>query len=112
LGAARLKSSAAGGLWRFSCRTGIWEILNTANGNCKKSCNIKEVYSGENLIGDDAGLAQTFNNYFSNIGTEILNSVEQCSNDPMSYIPDNPNIPEFVINNTGPCHVIDVVKAD
>jgi sarcosine oxidase/L-pipecolate oxidase len=56
-------------------------------------------------------MAETFNDFFPKIGTEIVNSVEHSDVDPLSYIPDNPNTPDFHINNTGPVHVIDVIKS-
>jgi hypothetical protein len=47
------------------------------------------------------------NNYFSSIGTDIANSVQNSN----VVVPGNPNTPVFFINNTGPVHVIDVVNA-
>jgi hypothetical protein len=87
----------------------IWETLNELNGK-KNNNKIKEVYSGNNLTSSDFEMAQSFNNHFSSVGTDILNSVDHSNVDPMSYMPNNLDIPIFSINNTGPCHVIDLVK--
>jgi Reverse transcriptase (RNA-dependent DNA polymerase) len=84
----------------------LWEILNSASGGVKKGNKIKEIRSGDTLISNDRDIAQTFNNYFSQV-----NSIEQSNIDPLSYMPINPNVPDFSINNTGPVHVIDVVNA-
>jgi Reverse transcriptase (RNA-dependent DNA polymerase) len=89
----------------------LWEVLNLANGGAKKGNKIKEILSGNTLINDDREMAQAFNNYFSRVGSDIINSIDQSNVDPLSYIPDNPNVPEFNINNTGPVHVIDVVNS-
>jgi hypothetical protein len=56
-------------------------------------------------------MAQTFNDYFSRIGPEISATIEPRSIDPISFMPNNPDVPEFIINSTGPCHFIDVVNS-
>jgi Reverse transcriptase (RNA-dependent DNA polymerase) len=89
----------------------LWEVLNKVNGKERKGNCIKEIFNGDNLTCNDLEMAQTFNNYFSSIGSEILASVEHTNVDPLSYVPDNPDTPLFTINNTGPVHVIDVVKS-
>jgi hypothetical protein len=66
--------------------------------------------NGANLV-NDKDIASAFNDHFTNVGTEILNSIEPTSVDPLSFIPDNPNLPEFLMNNTGPVHVTDIIKS-
>jgi hypothetical protein len=56
-------------------------------------------------------MAQSFNTYFAKIGPEIADSIEKSNIDPISFMPINPNVPDFVINNTGQIHVIDVVNS-
>jgi hypothetical protein len=89
----------------------LWETLNSLNGKGKKCNKIKEVFNGTNLTNNEKDTAQAFNDYFSKIGKEILDSVEHSNIDPLSFVPDNPNTPLFTFNNTGPVHVIDVVNA-
>jgi hypothetical protein len=85
--------------------------LNNVNGKKAKGNKISEIFTGTGYTNDSKEMAQTFNDFFSKIGTDIVNTVERSDIDPLSYIPDNPNTPNFVINNTGPIHVIDVVKS-
>jgi hypothetical protein len=89
----------------------LWEILNSANGKPMKSNKIHEIFNGNNYTSDSKEMAQTFNDYFAKIGLEIANSVEQCDIDPITFMPINPNVPDFVLNNTGQIHVIDVIKS-
>jgi hypothetical protein len=88
----------------------IWEILNSVNGKSKNSSKIDEICINNSILNDDKDMAQAFNNYFCNIGSEICNSIQHSNIDPLSYIPVNPNVPNFVINNPGPSHIIDVVN--
>jgi hypothetical protein len=88
----------------------IWEILNSASGKANNSSKIDEIRSGNNILKNYSEIAQAFNDYFCNIGSEICNSIEQSTIDPLSYIPVNPDVPNFVINSPGPSHVIDVVN--
>jgi hypothetical protein len=89
----------------------IWEILNTINGKTVKGAKIEEIFNGDVYVNNDKEIAQTFNNFFTTVGTEISNSIEPSQTDPLSYIPVNNNVPNFVINNTGPIHVIDVINS-
>jgi hypothetical protein len=89
----------------------LWEILNYATGKPAKSNKIHEIFNGNNLTSDSKEMAQTFNDYFAKIGPEIANSIEQCDIDPISFMPANPNVQDFVLNNTGQIHVIDIIKS-
>jgi hypothetical protein len=89
----------------------LWEILNYSQGKERKSNKINDILSGNSYTNDPKLMAQSFNDHFVNIGIEIANSIEQCNTDPLSFVPDNPNVPDFIINNTGPSHVIDIIKS-
>jgi hypothetical protein len=89
----------------------LWEILNNVNGKPAKSGKINEIFNGQNYTIDTREMAQCFNEFFAEIGPEIANSVEQSNIDPISFMPNNLNAPDFVINNTGQIHVIDVIKS-
>jgi hypothetical protein len=71
---------------------------------------IHEIFNGNNLTSDSKEMAQKFNDYFAKIGPEIANYIEQWDIDPISFMPINPNVPDFVLNNTGQIHVIDIIK--
>jgi hypothetical protein len=89
----------------------IWEIINQATGVKNSSTKINEISNGGQLLTNNRDMAMAFNDHFTNVGTEILNQIIPTDIDPLSYMPINQNVPNFVINNTGPVHVIDVVKS-
>jgi hypothetical protein len=89
----------------------IWELLNSINGKEKKSAKIDEILNGNVSVKSDKEIAQTFNDFFTTVGTDICSTIEPTQTDPLSYIPVNNSTPNFVINNTGPIHVIDVINS-
>jgi hypothetical protein len=88
----------------------IWEIINQATGSSNPKSKITEILVNGQTVDNDKAMAMAFNEHFSNVGTEIVNEIQETNVDPISYLPENPNVPDFSINNTGPSHVIDVVK--
>jgi hypothetical protein len=89
----------------------LWEILNNVNGKKAKGNQIKEIFNGNSITNDPKEMSQVFNEHFSKIGTEIINTVENSDIDPLSFFPPDSVAPDFVMNNTGPVHVIDVIKS-
>lgn len=64
------------------------------------------------IISDHKGIAQEFNNFFSNIGKTISESVKPVEKSPESYLDDyDQNKPYFNLGNVGPIHLTDVIKA-
>jgi Reverse transcriptase (RNA-dependent DNA polymerase) len=89
----------------------LWDFLKTVNGMNRNSVKIEEVNVGQFTLNNDREIAQAFNEHFSSIGTQIQNSLIDTKVDPLSYVPDNPNIPEFFVNGLGPVHIVDVIKS-
>jgi hypothetical protein len=89
----------------------LWDILNGVYGKKVKSSKIHEIHNGTSYTSNPNEMAQVFNEHFSKIGTEIADSIENSTVDPLSFFPPDHLAPDFVINNTGPVHVIDVVKS-
>jgi hypothetical protein len=56
-------------------------------------------------------MANKFNTYFAKTDLNISDSVLQTSKDPLSYIPENPNIPPLELHNIGPGAVPDITKS-
>jgi Reverse transcriptase (RNA-dependent DNA polymerase) len=89
----------------------LWDFLKSVNGNTQSTNNIKEILDGQNVIKNDKKISQAFNEHFSNIGSIIHDSIIDTEVDPLSYVADNPNVPDFYINGLGPVHLTDVIKA-
>ena len=86
-----------------------WLIKNTTTGTNNQN-KIKEILIDNKTITDSGEMAETFNNYFTNIGTNISSAVPETNVNPLDYIPDE-NIPDFDIGNTGQIHFLDILKA-
>ena len=59
-------------------------------------------------------MAKEFNNFFSKIGKNISDSVQQTAKKTWGAycIPDFKQVkPKFSLDNTGPVHIIDIVKS-
>jgi hypothetical protein len=82
----------------------IWNILKKAIRSGGPPSEFHSITSNNQNLVNDSDIASALNKHFSNVGTEILNSIVPTNVDPLSFIPDNPNIPEFVMNNIGPIH--------
>ena len=55
-------------------------------------------------------MANKFNNFFTKIGQEILDSVKPTSKKAESYLTNDLTFPELELNPIGPSLIIDIVK--
>ena len=65
-----------------------WKTLNDLMGRKRKSC-IKYLLNGNDEIHDDKGIADLFNNYFTNIPLTLDSMIPNSSIDPTSFISVN-----------------------
>ncbi len=96
----------------FDCRKDqkkTWEILKEVTTNNKSCGQITEIKSSNGIITDPSLIAEEFNNFFANVGSNIVNSIPLSHVDPLSYIPNNPNIPPLTLNPTGSSQIIDLL---
>ena len=89
-----------------------WELLKETTFGVKSTQNINEININGKLCNKPDEMAGEFNNFFSKIGKNISDSVHQTVKKPDEYIPDYSNDkPRFSLDNTGPIHLIDIVKS-
>ena len=55
-------------------------------------------------------MANHFNNFFTNVGEEISNSVPPVTKRPEDYIDYGREIPLMQLGNTTPEHVLKIIK--
>jgi hypothetical protein len=55
-------------------------------------------------------MAEEFNNFFSNIGSTISNTVNPTTLEPDDFIPPNPNPPSLEFSATSPSVIINIIK--
>jgi hypothetical protein len=87
-----------------------WDILKEVTTGKTPRKQITEITSESGPITDPSVIAEEFNNFFSNIGSKIASSIPPSSTDPLSYIPNIPNVPQLNLNLTGPSQIIDLLK--
>jgi hypothetical protein len=88
-----------------------WDLLKEATtGKCSHK-PISEITTDAGTITDPTLVAEEFNKFFSNIGSKIALSFTPSQTDPLSYIPDNPNVPLLSINQTGQSQIIELLKS-
>jgi hypothetical protein len=111
-------------LIRKSCKIYYQQHLNTFKRNPKKTLAIlKEAMGGgtqneeindisinNTRITDKMQIAEEFNNFFSNIGKQISNSIAPSPIDPLSYINTPPDVPSLEFFPCYPAQIITLVK--
>ena len=88
-----------------------WQILKEAANLDTKQANITELNINGTLTTDNLAIANSFNNFFSTIGSTISNSIPASNTDPLSYCTEAPNIRILEFAGTGQCQVGDIIKS-
>ena len=82
-----------------------WDILKEITGKKSKQQKITEIKINGLPTNDPSEIANEFNSFFSTIGTKISDGIENIDKDPLSYIRDNPDTPQFEMGGTGEVEV-------
>ncbi len=87
-----------------------WNLLKEATNLKSNTQKISEIVIGNTLSSNHSEIANHFNNFFSTIGTNISNSIDNSNIDPISYCnyPNDP--PQLHLGEIGPVHFTDLVK--
>jgi hypothetical protein len=88
-----------------------WELLKEATNLVKSNSKIEKIKVNNTVTDDPNEMADAFNEFFSNIGTDISNSIPHSNVDPLCYITTDDNIDLLDLGTTGPIHVCDVIRA-
>ena len=89
-----------------------WDFLKETTFGCKTNHQINEMVVNGNCTKDPKLISENFNKFFSDIGKNISDSGISTEKKPEDYVPDyNVNKPKFSMDNTGPVHVCDIIKA-
>ena len=84
---------------------GIKELINTSNKNPMK---VNELKVNNKLISDNLALANTFNNFFVNVGSEVNKSIPDTNVCPSTYL-KNKVESNFLINKTSNAEVMTII---
>ena len=88
-----------------------WELLNEITCRKAKKKGVTKIVSGDTTLSDPTQIANTLNNFFTNIGSQIADSVKETHVDPRLNMPQIDENIKFDIGSTGPGHVVDIIKS-
>jgi hypothetical protein len=88
-----------------------WSILKEAMGVGGVDRNeINEIKTKDVYITDKVQMAEEFNNFFSQIGKQISNSIPPSTTDPLAYINVPDNVPNLEFYPCSPAQIVSLVK--
>ncbi len=87
-----------------------WETLNEILGKNKKSDTINQININDTPESDPTKITNHFNSFFTSIGTKISNNVPNVAKQPEDYIDYGRIIPEMLMGNTTPEHILKIIK--
>ncbi len=86
-----------------------WETLNEVMGKEKRSANVDKICINGNISNDPSEMANHFNEFFTQIGKKISNSIPSVQKKPEDYIDYGRQIPELNLTNITPDDVKKVI---
>ncbi len=88
-----------------------WTILKEAANLAKTTSKITEININGTLSSDESEIANTFNQFFSTVGSTISDSIPPSTRDPLSYCPDFPdNLRQLELEGCGPMLVGNTIQ--
>ena len=88
-----------------------WQLLKEATGMSSKQETLAELDINGKISNDPLEMANHFNEFFTNIGKVISNSVPTSTTNPTSYCNYPEDVPTLHLGGIGPIHFTDLVKA-
>jgi hypothetical protein len=79
-------------------------------GKSSRSETVSQIKANGVITSDSLEIANQFNQFFTNVGTEILNSVPPVAKRPEDYINYGRQIPALNLTNTTPEHLLKIIK--
>jgi hypothetical protein len=89
-----------------------WDLLKETALGTKPNNEITEIFDEDRYLNKPEEMANSFNRFFSTIGTTIRDNIPQFSKNPTDFIPEyDPNKPKLSFERVGPIWLSDVVKS-
>jgi len=86
-----------------------WSILKEAMNCSSNKSKIEKIKTKDEIFTQPSDIANSFNNFFSNIGNEIASSVNETVTKPESYVPEL-NPPELEFGNQSQGTIVNIIK--
>jgi hypothetical protein len=87
-----------------------WDTLNEIMGKAKKKDLISQININDVTETEPTKIANHFNSFFTSVGSKISNDVPAVAKPPEDYINYGRPIPEMVLGNTTPEHVLKTIR--
>jgi hypothetical protein len=87
-----------------------WETLNEILGKTKQKESINKINIDDVCESDPLKIADHFNSFFTSIGKKISDDVQNVTVQPEDYINYGREIPELVLGNTTPEHILKIIS--
>jgi hypothetical protein len=87
-----------------------WQTLNEIMGKSSRSESVPQIRANGVITSDNLEIANHFNQFFTNVGEEISNSVPPVEKRPEDYINYGRQIPSLNLTNTTPEHLLKIIK--
>ena len=90
-----------------------WDLIREVTfGHESKKSNVEKITVNNSEINDPQLIADEFNNFFTEIGSKISNSIQPTITQPENYLTTNlPNCRQLDLGQTGPAHFCDILKS-
>ena len=89
-----------------------WDLIREVTfGHESKKSNVEKITVNNSEINDPQLIADEFNNFFTEIGSKISNSIQPTITQPENYLTDLPNCRQLDLGQTGPVHFCDILKS-
>ncbi len=79
-------------------------------GKSSRSETVSQIRANGGITSDNLEIANHFNQFFTNVGEEISNSVPPVEKRPEDYIDYGCQIPALNLTNTTPEHLLKIIK--
>jgi hypothetical protein len=87
-----------------------WETLNEILGKSKQKESLSKINIHDVPESDPSKIANHFNSFFTSIGKKISDDVQSVDIQPEDYINYGRNIPELILGNTTPEHILKIIS--
>ena len=88
-----------------------WDLIKEVTfGHVNKKSNVEKLSVNDTEINDPQLIADEFNNFCTEIGSKISNSIEPTVTIPENYLNENPQVRNLDLGQTGPVHFCDILK--
>jgi len=88
-----------------------WQLLKEAANLNKPNASIEKIDKNGVLLTDPTDIACEFNDFFTDVGVRIAESVKPTAKKPDEYMPNLQNLQELDLGTVNQTHICDIIKS-